>query len=102
MQSTRQSLPLHVTFFPHASMTPHEMLHFCALHVMSSPQEPEPAQSTLHCEPPQLIGCVHDEPPLQWMAHALALLQSSVPLHDWKPQSIAHGMFAGQWMSLSH
>lgn len=36
------------------------------------------------------------------MSHALALLQSSIPLHDSKPQSILHGMFAGQWMSELH
>ena len=59
VQSTRQSVPPfapHVTLWPHASETGHEMLHFLALHVMSSLHAALPSQVMSHREPPQLIG----------------------------------------------
>jgi hypothetical protein len=98
VQSTRQSVPLHVTLPPHASTTPQLALHFCALHVMSLAHAPPPEQSIVHTPPPHWMVSWQELPPLQWIAHALALLQSIGSVHDWKPQSIWHGMFAGHLM----
>ena len=95
MHAIAQSLPPHVIFLAHVLSTEQSILHFEAVHVMSSPHAPEPEQSTLHCEPAHEIGCVHDAPPVQWMSHAVALVQSIVFVHDSKPQLTLHETPAG-------
>jgi hypothetical protein len=69
-----------VTLPWHVSTELHATLHFCALHVMSDVHAPDPSHVMSHRDPPQLIGFVHETPPLQCTAHALEPLQSIMPL----------------------